>query len=75
MTEEKILTKHPSGKSGKNINKQSCETLKEAILLALRNKELTHFKIILTMGEYPVSVTGYRPAGMWRLVARTGARF
>ena len=42
MTEEKILTKHPLGKSGRNIDKQNYETLKKAILSALRNKELTH---------------------------------
>ncbi|PYK76963.1 MAG: hypothetical protein DME37_13435 [Verrucomicrobia bacterium] len=38
----KILTKHPLGKSGKNIDKQKYETLKRAILSALRSKELTH---------------------------------
>ena len=42
MTEEKILTKHPLGKSGRNISKESYETLKKAILAALGNKELTH---------------------------------
>ena len=42
MTEEKILTKHPLGKSGKNISKQKYETLKKAILSALKSKELTH---------------------------------
>ena len=42
MTEEKILTKHPLGKSGKNIDKQKYETLKKAILSALKKKELTH---------------------------------
>jgi hypothetical protein len=42
MKEEKILTKHPLGKSGKNIDKQKYETLKKAILSALRNKELSH---------------------------------
>jgi len=46
MTEEKILTKHPLGKSGKNINKQNYETLKEASLSALRNKELTHTELL-----------------------------
>jgi hypothetical protein len=34
MTEEKILTKHPLGKSGKNISKQKYEALREAILSA-----------------------------------------
>ena len=42
MKEEKILTKHPLGKSGKNIDKQKYETLKKAILSALQKKELTH---------------------------------
>jgi len=43
---EKILTKQPLGKSGKNIDKQNYETLKEAILSALRNKELTHTELL-----------------------------
>ena len=42
MKEEKILTKHPLGKSGKNIDKQKYDTLKKAILSALQKKELTH---------------------------------
>jgi hypothetical protein len=45
MTEEKILTKHPLGKSGKNISKQKYETLKKAILSILRNKQLTHTEL------------------------------
>lgn len=45
MKEEKILTKHPLGKSGKNIDKQKYETLKKSILSALQNKELTHTEL------------------------------
>jgi len=45
MAEEKILTKHPLGKSGKNINKQKYETLKGAVLSALKNQELTHTEL------------------------------
>jgi hypothetical protein len=45
MKEEKILTKHPLGKSGKNIDKQKYEMLKKSILSALRNKELTHTEL------------------------------
>ncbi len=45
MKEEKILTKHPLGKSGKNIDKEKYETLKKAILSALQNKELTHTEL------------------------------
>ena len=42
MKADKILTKHPLGKSGRNIDKQKYEMLKKAILAALQNKELTH---------------------------------
>ena len=45
MTEEKILTKHPLGKSGKNISTQNYEVIKEAILEALQKKELTHTEL------------------------------
>jgi hypothetical protein len=45
MAEEKILTKHPLGKSGKNISKQKYETLKKAILSALKNTQLTHTQL------------------------------
>ncbi len=45
MAEEKILTKHPLGKSGKNISKQKYETLKGAVLSALKNQELTHTEL------------------------------
>jgi hypothetical protein len=45
MKEEKILTKHPLGKSGKNIDEQKYEMLKRAILSALRSRELTHTEL------------------------------
>jgi uncharacterized protein DUF6958 len=45
MKEKKILTKHPLGKSGKNISKQKYETLRKAIISALRNKQLTHTEL------------------------------
>lgn len=46
MSDEKIRTKHPLGKSGKNISKESYETLKKAMLLVLRGKELTHSELL-----------------------------
>jgi hypothetical protein len=46
MTEEKILTKHPLGKSGRNISKLKYETMKQALLGALRSKELTHTELL-----------------------------
>jgi len=42
MAEAKILTKHPLGKSGRNIDKKKYNTLTETILSTLRGKELTH---------------------------------
>ncbi len=46
MTEEKILTKHPLGKSGRNISKPKYETIKQALVEALRNNELTHAELL-----------------------------
>lgn len=42
MAEEKILIKHPLGKSEKNIDRQKYEAFKKAILSTVQNKELTH---------------------------------
>jgi len=50
-TEEKILTKHPLGKSGKNINRKSYETVKEALLSALNGKQLTHSELFDRIGK------------------------
>ena len=43
--EKKILTKHPLGKSGRSISKESYETVKQAMLSALDGKELTHTEL------------------------------
>jgi hypothetical protein len=51
MAEEKILTKHPLGKSGKNIDKEKYETLKRAIMSALRSKELTHTELFKQLNK------------------------
>ena len=45
MIKEKILTKHPQGKSGRNIDKTTYEMFKNAILSALQNKELSHTEL------------------------------
>jgi hypothetical protein len=45
MAEDKILTKHPLGKTGRNIGREKYDTLKNAILSALRKNELTHTEL------------------------------
>jgi hypothetical protein len=45
MAEEKILTKHPHGKTGRNIDRQTYETVKTAILAALGKQEFTHTEL------------------------------
>ena len=45
MAEEKICTKHPLGKTGRNITRQKYDTLRNAILSALKNKDLTHTEL------------------------------
>ena len=45
MTAQKILTKHPLGKTGRNIDREKYDVLKNAILSALRKDELTHTEL------------------------------
>ena len=51
MTAEKILTKHPLGKSGKNIDRKKYDTLKKAILSALRENDLTHTELFSRLNQ------------------------
>ena len=51
MTDEKILTKHPLGKSGKNIDREKYDTLKRAILSALRKNDLTHTELFSRLNK------------------------
>jgi hypothetical protein len=45
MAEEKIVTKHPLGKTGRNISKEKYDALKSAILCVLKDRELTHTEL------------------------------
>jgi hypothetical protein len=45
MTAEKILTKHPLGKTGRNIDREKYDVVKNAILSALRRNALTHTQL------------------------------
>jgi Family of unknown function (DUF6958) len=51
MSVEKILTKHPLGKSGKNIDRRKYDTLKKAILSALRKNDFTHTKLFSQLNK------------------------
>jgi SOS response regulatory protein OraA/RecX len=51
MAEQKILTKHPLGKSGKNISKHKYQSLKDAILSVLKNRELTHAELFRQLNK------------------------
>ena len=45
MTAENIQTKHPLGKSGKNIDREKYDAIKNTILSALRKNDLTHTEL------------------------------
>ena len=47
----KILTKHPLGKAGRNIDGEKYDTLKKAILSALRENELTHTELFSRLNK------------------------
>ena len=51
MTSNKILTKHPLGKSGKNIDRTKYDTLRKAILAALRKDDLTHTELFSRLNK------------------------
>lgn len=51
MADEKILTKHPFGKTGRNISKQSYDTMKSTILSTLGKKELTHTELFTQLNK------------------------
>jgi hypothetical protein len=63
-TAQKILTKHPLGKSGKNIDREKYDTLKKAILSALRKNNLTHIELFSRLnrslkGRFPGNISWY----------------
>lgn len=75
MAEGKILTKHPLGKSGKNIDKQNYEMLKKTILSTLRGKELTHTELFKQInktlkGKFSGSISWYAETVKLDLEAR-----
>ena len=75
MTEEKILTKHPLGKSGKNISREKYDALKGAILAALQGKELTHTELFGRLnhglkGKFPGNISWYAETVKLDLEAR-----
>lgn len=51
MSDEKILTRHPQGKSGKNIDKKTYDAMSRAISSVLRGKELTHTELMARVTE------------------------
>ena len=73
--EEKILTKHPQGKSGKNISRESYERVKSATLSALRGKELTHSELFAEVtkklkGKFAGNISWYAETVKLDLEAR-----
>jgi hypothetical protein len=76
MTEEKILTKHPLGKSGRDISKQKYEEVKRAIIAALQSKELTHTELFNELnkslrGKFAGNISWYGETVKLDLEART----
>jgi hypothetical protein len=64
ITEEKILTKHPLGKNGKNIALSEYDTIKNGILNVLGKSELTHTELMSLLnknlkGKFSKNVSWY----------------
>ena len=64
MAEDKIITKHPLGKTGRNISRQKYDTLKRAIFSLLKDGELTHTELFNQLNKslkngFPGNVSWY----------------
>lgn len=64
MAEEKILTKHPLGKTGRNISREKYDVIKATILSALKTKDLTHTELFDELNErlknkFPGNISWY----------------
>jgi uncharacterized protein DUF6958 len=64
MTAEKILTKHPLGKTGRNIDREKYDALRNAILSALQESDLTHTELFSRLnkrlkGKFPGNISWY----------------
>ena len=75
MNDKKILTKHPLGKTGRNISVKKYDTMKQAILKALRKKELTHTELMSNLnkdlkGKFEDNISWYAETVKLDLVAR-----
>lgn len=46
MADEKILTRHPQGKSGKNIDRSKYDAMVKAMRSVLGKRELTHGELM-----------------------------
>jgi hypothetical protein len=62
--DEKILTKHPLGKTGRNIDRKKYDTLKKTILSVLRKNDLTHTELFNRLnkslkGKFPGNISWY----------------
>ena len=51
MTSNKILTKHPLGKNGKNSDRKKYDILRKAILAGLRKDDLTHTELFSRLNK------------------------
>ncbi len=51
MKDETILTRHPGGKQGRKMTKEKYNAVKQAMLSALRSRELTHTELMRALGR------------------------
>ena len=62
--EKKVLTRHPAGKSGKNIAKAKYDLVRSAMLSVLRERERTHSELMRALagklrGKFDGNVSWY----------------
>jgi hypothetical protein len=49
MADGKIVTRHPTGKTGRSMSREKYDAVKGAVVAALRGRELTHAELMAAL--------------------------
>jgi hypothetical protein len=66
--DERILTLHPSGKKGVNINRHKYEQVKKSIVSKLRNKTTLSFDELTDLVDDDLKKSGFEGKPLWYIV-------
>lgn len=66
--DERILTLHPSGKTGVNIQRHKYEQVKKSIISKLKNRTMLSFDELTDLVEDDLKKSGFEGKPLWYIV-------